>query len=161
MKQFLKCISKPPLWKKLLAFILFILGFYLLVNKETISFLPLVFSLMLVETRGTEIDVFNKKYRNLYSVLGLNIGTWKELPNIDYVSVFKNTIKTKVWVSSASSVINEEIITLNLFYDRNKKIKAFETYNQDEAFEIAKKMASALEIDILDATKRGNSKWLD
>jgi len=161
MKQFFKCISKPPLWKKSFAFILFILGFYLLVHRETISFLPIVFSLMLVESRGTEIDIFNKKYRNLYSVLGLNFGTWKDLPSIDYISIFKNAIKTKVWVSSASSIISEEIITINLFYDRNKKIKAFETYNQDEAFAIAKELANALKTNILNATERGNSRWLD
>lgn len=50
-------------------------------------------------------------------------------------------------------------MTLNLFYNRNKKIEAYITQDINDAFEKAKQIATILNVDILDATER-ESKWL-
>jgi len=52
-----------------------------------------------------------------------------------------------------------DVIHINLFYDRNKKITSFRTQNRKEAFNLAHEIAQILNIDILDATER-ESKWL-
>ena len=110
-------------------------------------------------TDGIEIELTNKKYRNTINLLGLTFGKWKAFPEIEYVSVFKTTQTTRVWVSTASANVTTTVIKVNLFYNTNQKIEAFETNNIDKAFDIAKQIATALKIDVLDATTR-DTKWL-
>ena len=59
----------------------------------------------------------------------------------------------------ASAKISTNIYKLNLFYNTNRKIEAYRTEDEKDAFEVAKRLGEALEIDILDATDR-ESKWL-
>jgi len=110
-------------------------------------------------TDGLQIDLTNKKYRNTINLFSLTFGKWQDFPQIEYVSVFKTTQTTRIWVSTASTNVTTTVIKVNLFYNTNQKIEAYETDNTDLAFDIAKQIASALQIDILDATER-ESKWL-
>jgi len=113
--------------------------------------------------KGIELDLQKRKFRNFISLFKLRIGKWKDLPDIEYVSVFS----TKEFSLDPSLRVDHEpgipetfdIIHVNLFYDRNKKITSFRTQNRKEAFNVAQEIASALNIDILDATER-ESKWL-
>jgi len=75
------------------------------------------------------------------------------------VSVFKTTQTTRVWVSTASTNVTNTVVKVNLFYNTNKKIEVYVCDNTDDAFIIAKQMANALNIDVLDATSR-ETKWL-
>lgn len=113
--------------------------------------------ILLVE--GSEFDFKNQKYREIKSILGISIGKWKPIPNIEYVSVFRTNETTTLRSRTAEANVSNEIIKLNLFYNTNQKIEAYNTYNIDDAFKKAKEIASILNIDILDATER-ESKWL-
>ena len=64
---------------------------------------------------------------------------------LDYVSVFK-TQKSEFEV--------------NIWYGKNKhyNISNFETLN--EAFILGRTLSDKLNLDLLDATEKGNSKWL-
>ena len=110
-------------------------------------------------SQGIEINFDKKKYRNFISLFHLDYGKWEDLPEIDYISVFKTEQTTKVWVSSASANITDTVIRINLFHSNNQKIEAYETQNIDDAFKKAKQIATILDIDILDATEQ-ESKWL-
>ena len=110
-------------------------------------------------TDGIEIDLTTKKYRNTINLFGLTFGKWKAFPQIEYVSVFKTTQTTRVWVSTASTNVTTTVVKINLFYNTNQKIEAYETDSTDIAFDIANQIATALQIDVLDATSR-DTKWL-
>ncbi|WP_178986183.1 hypothetical protein [Winogradskyella helgolandensis] len=110
-------------------------------------------------TDGIEIDLTIKKYRNTINLFSLTFGKWQDFPQIEYVSVFKTTQTTRVWVSTASTNVTETVVKVNLFYNTNQKIEAYETDNIETAFDMAKQIAAALNIDVLDATSR-DTKWL-
>jgi len=155
----LKHARKVSLMKRLFGFSFFILGIYaaLFNNVFCLIFSGIGVFLMLVE--GSEIDLASRTYREIYSVMGIKFGKWKDLPNVEYVSVFKTKEKKRVQALAASANFENEVYKLNLFYDRNKKIEAYMTDDVNDAFENAKYIAQVLNIDILDATER-EKKWL-
>ena len=108
---------------------------------------------------GSEFDFEQQKYRQIKSILGISVGKWKPIPDIEYVSVFKTSETVTLRDKTAEANVTNEIIKLNLFYNRNQKIQAYETYDIDDAFKKAHELASLLNVDILDATER-ESKWL-
>ncbi len=125
-----------------------------------LTFWPLCgISLIFIYADGIEIDLELKKYRTIVSLFGLHFGKWKNLPEIDYVSVFKTSETTTVRALSAEANVKNDIIKINLFYNTNQKIEAYNTQNKEDAFAKAKQIATILNIDILDATER-ESKWL-
>jgi hypothetical protein len=113
--------------------------------------------------KGIELDLQKRKFRNFISLFKFSIGKWKYLPDIEYVSVFSTrefSLDPSLRVDHEPGVPETfDIIHVNLFYDRNKKITSFRTQSLKEAFNVAHEIASALNIDILDATER-ESKWL-
>ena len=110
-------------------------------------------------TQGSEINLATKEYRELYSIFGINFGKWKPLPALEYVSVFKTKENSRVQGLGASANFSSSIIKLNLFYNTNRKIEAYSTVDEADAFKVAKHLADVLKIDILDATER-ETKWL-
>jgi hypothetical protein len=62
-------------------------------------------------------------------------------------------------VITAEANLGFEVYKLNLFYKKNKRIEAYVSDDMLDAFQIAKHIAIALNIDILDATK-SEKVWL-
>ena len=116
-------------------------------------------SFFFVHTTGIEIDLENKKYRNVIAFFSLNFGKWQPLPEIEYISVFKTVESTVLRAATAETVVKNDIIKVNLFYQNNRRIEAYVTQDMEDAFKKAKEIATILNVDILDATER-ESKWL-
>ena len=108
---------------------------------------------------GTEFDFETNRYRKVKSILGLNFGTWKPLPIIDYVSVFATNETTTIRSRSAETNVKSEIIKINLFYNGNHRIEVCRVTDKSKAFEIAREFSDVLKVDILDATEK-ESRWL-
>lgn len=102
---------------------------------------------------GIEIDLDDKKYRNVWSVFGIHMGAWKSLPAIEYVSVFKTTKKSRARVISAEANLGFQVYKLNLFHNRNRHIEAYVTEDREDAFKVANHFALALDTEVYDATK--------
>ncbi|MBF8149744.1 hypothetical protein ITJ86_07520 [Winogradskyella sp. F6397] len=146
-----------PTLKTIYGIGLFLLG---ILSIDTLICIPFFGAgLYFFHTDGLQIDLKHKKYRNTINLFGLTFGKWQDFPQIKYVSVFKTTQSTRVWVSSASTNVSTTVIKVNLFYNTNQKIEAYETDNTEIAFDIAKQIATALNIDVLDATSR-DTQWL-
>ncbi|WP_299120723.1 hypothetical protein [uncultured Winogradskyella sp.] len=135
------------------------IGIISLLSGNNIGYMSIGLSLYFLKKDGLEIDPENKKYREIISLFSFSFGKWQDLPDIEYVSVFKTSQTTRVWVSTASTKVTSTTIKINLFYNTNQKIEAYETQNIEDAFEKAKQIATVLNIDILDATQT-ESKWL-
>lgn len=154
----LQHLRKVPITKLIFGVVLFALGIYAAIT----NIFGLVLSgigVFLLLKEGSEIDLAAKRYREIYSIMGINIGKWKDLPNIEYVSVFKTQENKRVQAMGASANFSNQVYLLNLFHNRNQKIEAYRTEDLNDAFENAKYLSQVLSIDILDATER-ESKWL-
>ncbi|RYH76047.1 hypothetical protein EVU94_03560 [Flavobacteriaceae bacterium 144Ye] len=159
MNKKIKYIRKAPIMKLVLGVTLFCFGIYGFIFNNYFNLILSGIGVFLMLREGSEINLANKTYRQLYSAMGIDIGKWKPLPDIEYVSVFKTKENKRVQGMGASAVWENQIIKLNLFYNSNKKIEAYITTDKDDAFEVAKHLAEVLQIDILDATEN-ESKWL-
>ena len=149
---------KLPAWKLILGTLALIVGVISLFSSFK-GFILIGMGIFLILIEGSEFDFKNQKYREIKSVLGISFGKWKSIPNIEYISVFRTNETTTLRSRTAEANVSNEIIKLNLFYNTNQKIEAYNTYDIDDAFKKAKEIASLLNVDILDATER-ESKWL-
>ncbi|WP_340155605.1 hypothetical protein [uncultured Winogradskyella sp.] len=149
---------KNLLWQYIVGSLALIIGVYTILT-DIKGLVPLFIGIYLLIQDGVELDYENKTYRRVKSFLGLTVGKWQPLPEIEYVSVFKTTETTTVWAASASANVSSSVVKVNLFYNTNQKIEVYDSKNLDEAFSTAKQIASALEVDVLDATSR-DTKWL-
>ncbi len=88
MIENLKFLNKTPLLKGVSGIVLILSGLYLLLLQSLLGVLFLLAGISLFVKNGTEINVDEKKYRDIYSIFGVVFGTWKPLPEIEYVSIF-------------------------------------------------------------------------
>ena len=151
-------IRKIPTWKLILGYAALILGIISVFSRLQ-GFVLIGMGIFFHLSRGSEFDFINNKYRQIETLMGIKIGKWKPIPDIEYISVFKTTETTTIRERSAEANVTNDIIKLNLFYNTNQKIEAYETYDLKDAFKKAHDLASLLNVDILDATER-ESKWL-
>lgn len=138
--------------KLLFSVALSILGVYLLYSGTYFGLIFLAIAGKFAMREGIELDLQNKRYRKVYTLLGIVFGHWKKLPVIEYVSVFKTKKKTRSRVITAEATLDFVVYKVNLFYQRNKHIEAYIADEKEEAFKIAQDIATSLAIDIHDAT---------
>ncbi|WP_055444290.1 hypothetical protein [Lacinutrix himadriensis] len=150
---------KVPIMKFIFGLAFFVMGLSWLTSGNLFGLIICGIAAFFFHSDGSEIDLETKKYRTIISFFGLHFGKWKDLPAIDYVSVFATSETTTVRALSAEANVSNAVIQLNLFYNGNQKITAYTTTSKEDAFTMAKKMAEILSIDVLDATKP-ESEWL-
>lgn len=161
MNSTIRYIKKVPVWKTVLGITIASFSFYMFIFETPFGIVPIAFSLVLLRTEGSEINLDSKTYRKVFSILGMNSGKWEHLQDLEYISVFATVENTQVWVSSASMNVQDGIHILNLFSETNKKYEIYTSYNKKDAFDKASYIAEILMIDLLDATKTGDFKWMD
>ncbi|MCB0464613.1 MAG: hypothetical protein KDC78_02905 [Aequorivita sp.] len=142
------------------AIILSLFSVYLFFEGTLFGLILLGAALKLSLREGFELNLEEKKYRNMYSIFAINFGIWKKLPEIEYISVFKTIKNSRARVITAEANLGFEVFKLNLFYGKNQHIEAYVTEEIEDAFTVAKHIASVLELDILDATKP-EKEWIN
>ena len=154
-------LREVVLMKKILAIALIFAGIGIfLFNNIFVGLMIAVIGVNLISTEGSEINLENKTYRTVKSVLGINFGKWKPCPVFEYISVFKTKEATEVSSLGATiGTFKNDVIMLNLFHSRNKHITIYKTDNKADAFQVADHFKMAFGVDILDATET-ESKWL-
>ncbi|WP_299884525.1 hypothetical protein [uncultured Lacinutrix sp.] len=150
---------KVPIMKFIFGIGFFALGISWVAGGSLFGLIMAGMAVFFFHTDGTEMDLETKTYRNFISLFSFRFGKWKKLPEIEYVSIFSTTETSTIRAASAETNIKSDIIQLNLFYNRNQKITAYNTTDKKDAFKVAKEIAQILNIDILDATEP-ESKWL-
>jgi hypothetical protein len=161
MNSTLKYIKKVPYWKTGIGILAISLSIYGILTTGYAYLIFLGLGFLFLHSEGVEISFESHKYREVFSILGLQIGKWKTLPKIEYVTIFLTTETTRVWGVSASTKVRNEVIIINLFTSQNRKIEIYRTYEFEDAFEMANQCAHFLDIDLLDSTDPHNSRWID
>lgn len=110
---------------------------------------------------GMEIDFTHKKYRKVKFLGPVSFGTWIDLPDIKYISVFSVKIVLGVrGLSNTRISSSEKAIQVNLIHGKNERLKIYQTTETEDAFEKAKTIAEKLNLRIYDATS-GKGDWLE
>lgn len=94
-------------------------------------------------------DLKKKTYKIQYCVGPIRIGKWKRLPEIEYVSVFRQLLENE-----------EYIFEVNLWYDKNRHFNVYKNLELDITFEFGKHVSEILEVNLLDATVPNSFKWV-
>ncbi|MBV1924383.1 MAG: hypothetical protein KUG68_10195 [Flavobacteriaceae bacterium] len=138
--------------KIIFSIVLVIFSIYLYFAGTFFGIILLGAALKLSLREGFELDLEGKKYRKLYSILGIKFGFWKTLPAIEYISVFKTVKKSRARVIAAEANLGFEVYKINLFYNRNKHIEVYVSDDKENAFKVANHIAMILYIEVYDAT---------
>jgi hypothetical protein len=111
----------------------------------------------------TVVDFEKGMYKIQESLFGIfNWGTFKPLPKINYVLVFRSFFaKCEACTMDEFEDNPNSYFQVSLVYNKNRRIVFHETKNINEAFEFAQKIASGIKTRIKDsATNSRVAKWL-
>lgn len=160
MENIISYTGNIPFVKRFFGISFFLLGVIMFVLTGSLfTFIFIAIGLGLNIADGTDINLTNKSIRSFQSLFGIKYGKWKQIPNFEYVSVFKTNESQTIRVVTAETTLNSSVFLVNLFYNRNKHITFYKTTDKTKAFEVADHFKLALEIDVLDATEK-EKKWL-
>jgi len=124
----------------------FRLFFWKLYNILIWSGFLLVMGLTFTMTKSIIINPSTEKLISIYSVGMLNKKIESKIPELNYISIFKNS---------------KDEFEVNLWYKRNKHYKMYVFENFDEALALGKQLSKRLNIDLLNATKKGDYRWIE
>lgn len=156
---------RNPLWHRVIAAIFFTVAigliihfiltmdfsleekhFYAHFDYLQIIFLLLFFAIYFSYTINCYFDFEKKLFKREFSIGIFNYGRWRDLPQIDYISLF---------------AVNQNTFQINLWNNKNKHWDLYEEFNYNDAFKIAFELSELLNIDLLDATIPGDFKWVN
>ncbi|HNP33024.1 MAG TPA: hypothetical protein PKN96_07000 [Flavobacterium sp.] len=158
--------GRRPIWQLIIAAICFTILIYI-IYWETILIWKNGFNV----STGNTFPAFGKAFGTLLA-LGISFSITKTvLIDTDSdllisrfcVGPFSRDVKSKVPQLEYVSVFldSKENYEVNLWYVRNKHYRMYDFDKKETAIEFATKVALKLKIDLLDATEKGNSKWID
>lgn len=154
-------IEKRPLWSVIVGAVLYtsaIYVFYLVFHYWSIRWIAvgneLLFLGLLLFNAGTMFstirtvlfDSENKLIKVEYSVGAIKYYSY-QITDLKYISVFLNP--------------SSKQFEINLWYKKNKHIKLSLFKDIKFAYDCGLKFSNLLNIDLLDATQKGNFKWVD
>lgn len=116
--------------------------------EAAILLVPSALAFSMVKDLLFDLDV--KKYKIEYRVGPIRLGKWRQLPNIEYVSVFRQPKQDGAFIFEA-----------NLWYSKNRHFNVYESETRPAAWEMGRYIAKALNVSLLDATEPNNFKWVD
>ena len=90
-------------------------------------------------------DLVGNKYKNVLSIGPFKDGKWTDLPQMEYVSVFRDS---------------EEIFSINIWYNKNKHFNIYTYHDKETALEMGYHVAKSLGIKLFDATVANKNRFL-
>lgn len=104
-------------------------------------------------------DIKNKRFKKEFDIGFTKLGKWKQLPNLEYISVFKQDTSSD---SDGDGRKTRGIIyNVNVWHQTSKHFTIYSNHYPDPALEMGKHIATSLKIDLLDATDPHNRIWIE
>lgn len=97
-------------------------------------------------TKTILIDTDENKLISRFCIGPFSRDVLSEVPELEYVSVFLDA---------------KGFYQANLWYKGNKHYKMYKFDEKQQAMDFATLAANRLKLDLLDATEKGNSKWIE
>ena len=158
--------EKPrPIWQRIVAgisYALMVFGVYKYEGKQsfkafTSSFNCAVF-MLIIGLRFSVItsiwfDMKGSRYKKEYRVGPVKIGKWEQLPNVEYVSVFRQAV-------TLPGEDDGHVYNVNVWYGHNRHFTIYTNADTKSAYNMALYIATRLKTDLLDATDPLNKIWI-
>lgn len=132
--------------------LLFIIAFFYFQGTSA-GFVFVIFIVILLYRKGLEIDLKKERHRKTMCFFGMNIGVWRPLPKIKYISVFKTIKSSRLRGKTAETTYGFVVYKVNLFQGQNKHLEIYITEDKSDAFKLAKQIALVLNLEVFDATE--------
>jgi len=100
--------------------------------------------------RSSLFDMKNKQFKIAYGVGPINWGTWRALPEIQYVSIFRQ-----------SKADGNFVYEVNLWYKKNKHFNIYQNTHADTVELMGRSVAQTLNVDLWDATVPHKEHWVE
>ena len=132
----------------------FMLGIFVAILGLGVTFMP----------RGFIIDKENNRMKKVYYYLGIPIGRWQKMPNIQYVSLLRVIQKSRRRQSPApafaSRASNHYVYQVNLIIEeeRLKALRLIST-TRDHAIKEGLKLGEYLDVKVFDRTT-SRKQWI-
>lgn len=130
-----------PVIRGFSVFVMFVFFFPGYFYWKIFLFYP-IFIFFLFCRGGTEIDFKEGFIRHYKHLFGQKIGTWEQLPEIEYIALHK-IIEQFMRGANMSASQREVKYKVNLVHDR-KTIEVYSSIDHKEAFIVAKDMSKEL-----------------
>lgn len=159
--------TQRPFWKLPIAALIFTAVIYIIGKDlyyfnwsndyfrylaDEIKILPFLIAvgIYLSSHKKVYIDIENSKFKPTIEIGFIKIGAWKTINEYEYISIFFNPSKNE-----------SEAFEVNLWYNKNKHFELYTRNNFEDALVVAYEISEQLNIDLLDATIKGDNKWID
>lgn len=142
--------------------ILLVVTGILLLLYSIFGLIPIVAGLLLLLHKpGVEVDMQNRRYRNSGFIFNKGVGAWQDLPNVQYISVFKaNEVSAVRGLTNTRISRKQDVIKVNFIYDRTRRFTIYKTSDIQDAMDKAKLLATGLDLKIYDATS-SRQGWIE
>lgn len=146
---------------QMLGVVLIIWGAYLAWQLNPLSILTLVGGASLATAAaGVQINLKEKLHREYIAIFGYKFGEWKELPPIEYVTVFIEHYAQEKAVASIGGEDKFHKIKISLIVSKTHRFDAGLFENKEIALKNAMNIARSFNTKLLDYTER-EPKWVD
>lgn len=103
----------------------------------------------------------HKRYTKPRMCRGKAYGTWFDLPDVTYVSVFQaKMVHTLHSVTYRIFETEEKEYTINFIYDKRKRLQVYSSKDKEYSIELAKHIAHKLGVKLYNATNT-HGEWCD
>lgn len=109
---------------------------------------------------GIQIDFTKKTYRKYISIFNYRFGKWVKLPEIEYVTVFREQLVKQGGVQSLGYSDRYKVLHVRLVVSESEFYEVGIFHSTEEAFDTAKQCAIHLNTRLLDYTDP-KPKWVD
>ncbi|AXG73807.1 hypothetical protein DVK85_05970 [Flavobacterium arcticum] len=130
-------------------------SFHLLEFSIVLLLLGLRFSLI----QNILFDIKHKRFKKEFDIGFTKFGKWKQLPNIEYISVFQQGVSSDSDGDGRKSY--GIIYNVNVWHQTSKHFTIYSNTESDPALEMGKHIAASLNTDLLDATDPHNRIWIE
>ncbi len=164
--------KERPVWQKILAAVSYTLmflfiglmlfgvyhypgrqGFKAFVSASNCALFMLIFGLRFSVITSICFDLTGQRYKKEYRVGMVRVVRWQQLPDIDYVSVFRQAV-------TLPGEDDGHVFTVNVWYGHNRHFTIYTKADNKAAYDMAMYIASRLKIELLDATDPLNKIWI-
>lgn len=95
---------------------------------------------------GYKIDFVNKRYKSHYSILGIDLNGWYEMPNVKYLSLRKQAYTKTYSVRVNSMSVSEVDYEVNIIFEDNDYLKVGSFKKLEDAQKHAQQFAEKLKV---------------
>ncbi|MFL9837601.1 hypothetical protein ABS768_08835 [Flavobacterium sp. ST-75] len=171
--------GRRPFWQTIIAALFYtvtaglllmaVIAFFLELSMETLkgiigivslSIVTFAYALKFSAINNVYFDLENRKYKKEIVVGPFKTGKWIELPEIDYISVFRQGW-SKDSDGDGRTDSSGYVYDVNVWHNTSKHFTIYSNGYPEASLEMGRQLAVKLNTDLLDATDPFNKEWVD